>query len=261
MPPDHLPRLLEIATAAAQSTSDLILSAFRKSWLTSDRKADGSPVTEIDRQAEERIRRFLRAEQPEDWPILGEELGGSTSGSRYRWLIDPIDGTLSYVRGIPMFGTLIAFEDTKDERTLVGVIHLPAFAETYAAARGLGATCNGTPLRIAEDRELRDSIVSAPDAAGFRIAGLEEAYLRLRPRIDHLRGYADCWTHAMVTRGALDAAIEPYLNRWDIAATEVLIEEAGGKCLTRKSEVKPGSYAAIFGRSPLVDEIARIMNF
>lgn len=259
-PDGLLPELLQLAVAAARSASEAILSGFRSASLTAESKSDGSPVTIFDRNAERDIRAFISRNQPHDWPVLGEELGDDSQGERYRWVIDPIDGTRAFARGLPTFGTLLAFEDAVERRSLVGVIHLPAMGETYSAARGLGAWCNGQRIQVAIPRPLSDCIVSAPAEHHFRLAGIAESEAQLRAQAPHLRCYGDCWAHAMVARGSIDALAEFRLARWDIAATEVLVEEAGGRALTWEAVYAPGKYDSIIGSPGAADEVARIIR-
>jgi fructose-1,6-bisphosphatase/inositol monophosphatase family enzyme len=132
----RLDRILELAKHAALGPSDRILAGFRNPSLAVERKSDGSPVTVFDREAEQQIRAILQSDPEHIWPVLGEEYGGDTAGSQYRWVVDPIDGTMPYSRGLPYFGTLVAFEETGAKRALAGAIQLPAFEEIYTAARG-----------------------------------------------------------------------------------------------------------------------------
>lgn len=256
-----LPALLNLAVEAAQLPAQLILSGFRSESLSAERKADGSPVTSYDRDAERMIRAHLAAHQPVDWPVLGEELGDDTQSARYRWVVDPIDGTLPFTRGLPTFGTLLAFESVVERRALVGVIHLPAMGETYSAARGLGAWCNGRRMRVAPARALRDCVLSVPAEHHFRLAGVADSHAQLRAQAPHLRTFADCWAHAMVARGALDALAEFMLSRWDIAATEVIVEEAGGLALIRDAPYAPGKYDCVIGSPQAAREVASILHF
>jgi histidinol-phosphatase len=258
--PALMPELHRLAIDAARSASEGILSGFRSERLSTERKSDGSPVTEFDRNAEAQIRAYLAEHQPHDWPVLGEELGDSSQGARYRWVIDPIDGTLAFSRGLPTFGTLLAFEDVQEKRTLVGVIQLPAMGETYSAARGEGAWCNGQRVTVAPPRPLRECIVSASADHHFRLAGVAESAAKLREQAPHLRCFADCWAHAMVARGSIDALVEFRLARWDIAATEVIVEEAGGRALIREASHAPGRYDCIIGSASAVDEVAAIIR-
>ena len=256
-----LPSLLELAVAAAQHPADFILSGFRNDSLSAERKSDGSPVTHYDREAERRVRAFIAKHQPQNWPLMGEELGDDTGTARYRWVLDPIDGTLPFTRGLPTFGTLLAFEDVFERRALVGVIHLPAMGETYSAARGLGAWCNGKRITVAPPRAFADSIISVPAEYHFRLAGIAESHEQLRAQAPHLRCFADCWAHAMVARGSIDAVAEFRLARWDIAASEVLVEEAGGRVITREAPYAPGRYDSLLASPQAAANVAPILNF
>ncbi len=257
----RLDRILELAIRAARGPSELILSGFRNPELAVERKSDGSPVTPFDREAEQQIRQILKSDADHIWPVLGEEFGGDTTGSQYRWVVDPIDGTMPYSRGLPYFGTLVAFEETAADRALAGVIQLPAYREIYTAARGLGAHCNGTPISVARRRNLTDCMVSAPEIQKFRHAQLTDGYERLGSVVRYFRGNGDCWMHAMAARGAVDAVVEFSLNRWDIAATEVIVEEAGGRFFTRPSKTTPGKYDTVFGSPHAAEEIVNLLNF
>jgi histidinol-phosphatase len=254
-------RLLELATRAACAPSSLILSGFRSPDLPFESKSDGSPVTQFDRAAERQIREVLQSEPGLLWPVLGEEFGGDTESSPYRWVVDPIDGTQPFTRGLPYFGTLVAFEETRARRALVGVIQLPAHGETYTAGRGLGAHCNGKPIRVASRRDLSQCIVSAPDIKKFRIADLGDGYERLSEAVSFFRGMGDCWMHAMAARGAIDVVVEFSLNRWDVAATEVLVEEAGGRLVLRDSKTVPGKFDTVFGNTEAVGQVLELLGF
>jgi histidinol-phosphatase len=262
---DSIPSLeevLELARRAAQSVSADILVAFLDpSRQHVERKADNSVVTRADKDAEGKIRAFLASAPNHVYPVLGEEMGDTSKGARFRWTVDPIDGTLSYTRGIPNFGTLLAFEDALVPRALVGVIHLPVSGETYSAARGSGSSCNGEAVRVAPRRGLNECVVSLSSARDFEKTGELEGYLKVCRQAGYPRGISDCWTHAMTVRGSLDATVELALNRWDIAATEVIVEEAGGRCLIRPSRLTPGKFDTIFGSTQAVEEIAALLPF
>jgi len=258
----RLEQLLELARLAATAPAGLILEGFRNPELQVDIKADGSVVTRFDRESEQLIREIVAGAGP--WPLLGEEFGlgaATTAAPTHRWVLDPIDGTLGYTRGLPTFGTLLAFESLQPQRALVGAIHLPAAAETYSAARGLGAWCNGARIRVAPDRNIRDCIVAHVPPANFARAQLSTGFERLMRAGTHLRGCHDCWSHAQAARGAIDVLVELGLNRWDIAATEVIVEEAGGTCRIRPSHYGPGKYDVVLGNVRAVDEISRLIGF
>jgi histidinol-phosphatase len=259
----RLEALLELARQAATAPAGLILEGFRNPQLPIELKADGSVVTRADRQSEELIRQIVAAAGP--WPLLGEEFGlgaaAAASSPTHRWVLDPIDGTLGYTRGLPTFGTLLAFESLQPQRALVGAIHLPATAETFSAARGGGAWCDGARIHVAPDRDICDCIVAHVPPANFARARLSGGFERLMRAGTHLRGCHDCWSHTLTARGAIDALVELGLNRWDIAATEVIVEEAGGACRIRPSHYGPGKYDVVLGNVRAVDEVARLIGF
>jgi len=254
--------LLELVRLAATAPAGLILEGFRSPELQTDIKADGSVVTRFDRESEQLVREIVAGAGP--WPLLGEEFGlgeAAAAHATHRWVLDPIDGTLGYTRGLPTFGTLLAFESMQPQRALVGAIHLPAVAETYSAARGLGAWCNGAPIHVAPDRNIRDCIVAHVPPANFARARLSAGFERLMRAGTHLRGCHDCWSHAQTIRGAIDVLVELGLNRWDIAATEVIVEEAGGACRIRPSHYGTGKYDVVLGNVRAVDEIVELIGF
>ncbi|HEU5170091.1 MAG TPA: inositol monophosphatase family protein [Gemmatimonadales bacterium] len=257
----RLARALELAVAAATAPRARILASFRSPALRAEAKADGSPVTAADRDAEAIVRAALRG-SPEfgGLEILGEEGGLEGGPSPFRWIIDPIDGTRGYARGLPTFGTIVALEETASARALVGVIHLPASGETVSAARGLGCFRDGRPARASAVAAFEDAILSAPDLAQFREAGCPELYHWLHGSFERVRGYTDCWAHVQAVGGALDVVIDPGLSPWDVRATQVLIEEAGGKQLVRPSHA-PGKVDVMFGSPALVEALAQRLGF
>ena len=260
-----LNKVLELAVVAARATGPATLSHFRSPKLTVENKSDGSPVTAADREAEKEIRRIIEASADfGGFDIVGEEFGHDDRGSDYTWFIDPIDGTQAFARGIPTFGTLISLVDNAAQRSLAGVIQLHVLDETYAAARGLGATCNGQPIRVSAQPSLDGALISAAEPMWFEAAGLMSEYYELCVRAPTMRGYADCFGHAMVLRGGLDALIDPMTNPWDVRATEVIVEEAGGKFLMHQlSSGAPerARVAVIFGAAPVVDGLAELVPF
>jgi myo-inositol-1(or 4)-monophosphatase len=257
----QLKQLLQTAVEAAQAAAVPIRRYFGGPELGVQQKKDGSPVTLADQEAEAVIRKHLlsRAEiGPLD--ILGEEEGLKGEGTRWRWTVDPIDGTRSFVHGIPLFGTMIALQDMSDERALLGVLHLPMIDLTYAGARGLGVTCNGKPLRLPESVPLEDAIIGVGDVAQFVAANRFEDFRRLAAMHGYVRGYTDLFGHGLVVSGALGAMMDPALNPWDIVPTQALIEEAGGTMLLRPSQV-PGKVDSLFGNRALVQHLARELLF
>ena len=252
---------LALAIRAAEMPSRHLAGAFRMGAVRARLKPDRSFVTKHDLGAEAEIRGVLRADRRfGGFDIEGEETGRDGRVSDYRWLVDPIDGTTSFLRGIPTFGTIIALEEAETRRAILGVIHLPMQSETFAAGRGLGTWNGAKRIRVSRCRSLGEAMVSTPDAQWFHVTRMEAGYRRLRDRCPQLRGYADCWAHTLAVRGAIDAVVEPYNNAWDIRATEVLVAEAGGECRLRA--VVGGKFtAALFGCRPVVEQIADVTGF
>ena len=157
----ELKRLLALSIRAAQTPAGRLLDYFADPALRVEWKGDGSPVSIADREAEATIRTVLQSDPvAAGFDVLGEEFGEKGSRTRYRWLIDPIDGTRSFVNRIPLFGTIVALEDRESGRALIGVIHLPVLNGTYSAARGLGCFCNGTAVSVSRDADLENSMIA-----------------------------------------------------------------------------------------------------
>ncbi len=240
-----------VATRACDLAREEIMPRFRS--VAVEIKADGSPVTEADRAAERAIRGALREAYPE-FGLLGEEYGAEepeTDPAAPRWIIDPIDGTVSFVRGIPLFGTLIAL--LVEGEPVVGVIDLPALDQRFVGWRGGGCRCNGRPVQTSQQSDLRRSIVSLGDPIGFEWAGRREVWDRVSHEAPLVRGYTDAFGHASVLAGGVDAMVDCCLNPWDAAATQLLALEAGGACVTRHG--KTGKLDLVFGSPALVEQI------
>lgn len=261
MKTEILQQMLQTAIDAASVASVPIQAYFGSQHLDVQHKGDGSPVTLADQEAESLIRTHLLCNAgigPLD--ILGEEDGLQGDGTRWRWVVDPIDGTRSFIHGIPLFGTLIALVDTDANIPVVGVIHLPMLGLTYAAAKGLGATCQGKQLDISRSVSLDDAILGVGDIAQFVSANRLSDYRCLQELSGYVRGYADCFGHGLVLSGSLGAMMDPDLNPWDILATQVLVEEAKGTILLSPSSV-PGKVDALFGNPNVVEHLARELSF
>jgi myo-inositol-1(or 4)-monophosphatase len=253
----QLEELLQAAIGAAEAAAPVIRRYFGSRQFGLERKADGSPVTRADREAESAIRaRLADATGAGAIDVLGEEEGFTGTGTRWRWTIDPIDGTRAFVRGIPLFGSMIGLEDTADGRALLGVIHLPMLGVTYAGGLGLGATRNGEAIRLPAEAELEEAIVGMGDVAQFEEAGRLEDYRRLIALHGYVRGYTDCFGHGLVIEGALGAMLDPALNPWDLVPTRALVEAAGGSAVILPSK-SPGKFDALFGNRALVARLER----
>jgi myo-inositol-1(or 4)-monophosphatase len=258
---DQQGQLLQVALDAAFAAAVPIRKYFGSADFGLRAKQDGSPVTLADQEAEAVIRRHLQsATAGGPFDILGEEEGLCGTGTRYRWTVDPIDGTRSFVRGIPLFGSMIALEDMQDERAVLGVIHLPILDVTYAGTKGLGATRNGVAIRLPESIVLEDTIIGTGDVAQFDEADCRHDYLRLCALHGYVRAYTDCFGHGLVASGALGAMVDPALNPWDYLATQAIVEAAGGAAFIRHSK-KVGKFDALFGNRALVQRLARELSF
>jgi fructose-1,6-bisphosphatase/inositol monophosphatase family enzyme len=261
MTDEELRQLVQTAVDAALAAAVPIRKYFGATRIGLERKEDGSPVTLADREAEAVIRSHLQsAACAGPFDILGEEEGLTGRGTRLRWTVDPIDGTRSFVRGIPLCGSMIGLEDLEDGRVLLGVIHLPLLEITYAGAPGLGATRNGEPIRLPESVTLEDSIIAVGDVAQFREAGRYDDYVRLTALSGYVRAYTDCFGHGLVASGALGAMLDPALNPWDIRPTQALVEAAGGAAIVRPSRMA-GKLDALFGNRALVARLDRELSF
>jgi len=260
MKTEQLQQLLQTAVDAGRAAAVSIKAYFGRQHLKVQHKGDGSPVTLADQEAESIIRTHLLSKAgigPLD--ILGEEEGLQGDGTRLRWIVDPIDGTRSFIHGIPLFGTIIALLDTQENIPVVGVIHLPMLGLTYAAAKGMGATCQGNQLDISGDGSLDEAILGVGDIAQFASANRLSDYHRLQDLSGYVRGYTDCFGHGLVLSGSLGAMMDPALNPWDIFATQVLVEEAKGTILLSPSSVS-GKVDALFGNPNVVEHLARELS-
>jgi histidinol-phosphatase len=217
-------RRLEVAIAAAKAAGEIALRYFRRD-LNVEYKADRSPVTVADRECERCIVEILRRAYP-DFGVLGEE-HGEQAGSGARWIVDPIDGTKSFVRGIPFFATLIGLEEEGEITT--GVIYAPAQDDLLYAQKGSGAFDRSGPVRVSRVAQLGASMLVFGGPNVLRQTGYWNAYERLVERSERQRGYGDYFGYTFVARGQSEAMIDSDLKPWDLAALKIVIEEAGGR--------------------------------
>jgi histidinol-phosphatase len=206
---------------------------FRARDLKVETKPDLTPVTEADRAVEEMIRDELARDRPGD-AVLGEEFGTTGTGRR-RWIVDPIDGTKGYARGIPVWATLIGLEVDGD--LVAGVVSAPALGSRWSAARGHGAQRDGEPVTVSNVARIEDAHLAYDSVDAFESVGLEAEFLALARRCWRVRGFGDFWAHMLVADGSIDIAVEVGgLKVWDLAAVWVVVEEAGGRCTDLRGE-------------------------
>ena len=233
---------LELALRLADAADAVSLPSFR-SGLTIETKPDLTPVTEADRAVEAELRRILADERPDD-AILGEEQGAEGTGTR-RWLVDPIDGTRNYSRGIPVWATLIALE--AQGVVQLGVVSAPALASRWWAERGTGAFANGERVHVSAIASIENSVLSF---------AIENEVPPIAQRAWHARGFGDFWSYMLIAEGCVDGAVDgPGVNEWDLAATQVIIEEAGGRFSDFNGETRIDSGSAVASNGLIHDEL------
>jgi histidinol phosphatase-like enzyme (inositol monophosphatase family) len=222
---------LELARRLAREAGRLALTWYQSPDLEVERKPDDSVVTPVDRRAEEDIRRGVEAAFPDDG-FLGEELDARAGRSGWRWVVDPIDGTLSYVHGIPHFCTLIGLEH--GGRAVAGVAEYPALDESLHAVAGDGATWRTRsgverPARVSDATDLREAFLELGSPGGFAWDGVADGRERLERTAARVRGWSDGYAFALVATGRVDGAVQIGLNRWDVCPFGPILEEAGGR--------------------------------
>jgi histidinol-phosphatase len=227
--PDDLALALELADIADSIT----LERFRAEDLQVDTKPDMTPVSEADTAVEQAVRDRLATVRPED-TVVGEEFGAGESGAApRRWVIDPIDGTKSFVRGVPSWATLVALQD--GEETTVGVVSAPVLRRRWWASRaggafvGDGLTPKPRQLQVSAVGELADAQVCFGGIEEWAESGRLEALVRLAGLCWRSRGYGDFWSYMLVAEGAVEIGLDPIVSLWDLAAPQVIVEEAGGR--------------------------------
>jgi histidinol-phosphatase len=216
---------LALAHELADAADAVTTARFRADDLVVATKPDLTPVTEADRRAEEVLTGLIGDARPGD-AVVGEEFGASGSGAR-RWILDPIDGTKNYVRGVPVWATLIGLEVAGE--LVVGVVSAPALGRRWWAARGGGAFANGDPIHVSAVQDLADAHLCYSDTSGWDEFGRGDEFRALMRRCWRTRGFGDFWGHMLVAEGAADAMTEPVLALWDVAALVPVIVEAGGR--------------------------------
>jgi len=219
-----LDKALQVCLEAVHDAGRLTLGYFGRA-LEPRVKDDLTPVTEADVRAEELIRSRLEAAFP-DHGVVGEEHGATNEGAEARWYVDPIDGTKSFVRGVPLYGVLLALEVAGE--VVVGAAAFPALGETVYAAKGRGAYLNGRRVRVRETASLADAVVTCTDAGAFDRAGMGEAWRRLMARAYHRPGWGDAYGHACVATGRAEVMLDPVLAPHDAGPFGVILREAGG---------------------------------
>ena len=221
-----LDSLLAFALDAAWQAGRVTLGHYQ-TGLAAERKADNSPVTLADRQAEQKLRDLITTHWP-DHALIGEEYGHQPgrSDSGYTWIIDPIDGTKSFISGVPFYAVLLAL--VKDEQPVLGVINFPALNEMVYARRGGGCFWNGRPARVSSVARLADAVLLASDLDTFARFNRQDAFQRLIDATYFQRTWGDAYGYALVATGRAEVMLDPVMAVWDCGPLQVILEEAGG---------------------------------
>jgi len=252
---------LRLAPVIADQVDGLTTSRFRAQDLAVETKPDTTPVTDADRRAEEIVRSQLARTRPRD-AVVGEEMPTTGHGPR-QWVVDPIDGTKNFVRGVPVWATLIALID--DGRPVVGLVSAPALGRRWWAAEGSGAwsgraLSSATRLAVSGVSRLEDASLSYSSLSGWEEQGRLEGFLDLTRSVWRTRGYGDFWSYVLVAEGAVDIATEPELALHDMAALAPIVTEAGGRFTSVEGVDGPFGASALATNGLLHDEVRALLD-
>jgi histidinol-phosphatase len=203
------------------------------------------------------LRARIEAERPGDG-VVGEEYGETAGSGDRRWILDPIDGTKSFVRGIPAWGTLIALE--RDGEIVIGVASAPALHRRWWAARGAGAFADGEPIRVSRVRAVEDALFCFTSLTAFDEYGMGDQFRSLAARSWAARGFSDYWAHVLVAEGSADIAVEPVMNLWDNAPLQVIVEEAGGRFTDLEGRPRADGGSAVTTNGLLHDAVLDVIG-
>lgn len=216
---------LQVALEAVKA-AEIVINRYFQEEMSATLKADQSPVTIADQEAERIIRQHISEAFPMH-SILGEEAGRECNDSTFLWAIDPIDGTKNYIRKVPLFATQVAL--LQDGEVILGVSNAPALGELIYAEKGGGAYFNHKRTYVSDVRTLDEAYMSFGGIGHFVKQGLLEPLLKLEKCTRAHRGFGDCWSYHLLAQGKIDIMLEARINVWDIAALSLIVEEAGGK--------------------------------
>jgi len=227
-PRSETQELLDFAIDLAYEAGALTLRYYGH-LVDAEGKSDGSPVTIADRNAEQLIRKRVAKRYP-DHGVLGEEFGESNQGARVRWILDPIDGTRSFMHGVPLYGVLIGIE--ADGEPVVGITYFPPLDEMVSAGKGLGCRWNGKPCHVSSVSRIEDAVVCTTDVERLLSKPIGAGWRRLQQRAAFSRTWGDCYGHALVATGRIEAQVDPVMKPWDAGPFLTITTEAGGRFTT-----------------------------
>ncbi|HEX8323316.1 MAG TPA: histidinol-phosphatase [Tepidisphaeraceae bacterium] len=249
-----LPELLDTAVAAARLAGRHTLTFFNAKTAV-EFKADKSPVTQADREAELLVRDHLLAAFPTH-SVLGEEHGTVAGDPDYQWIIDPIDGTKSFIHGVPLYSTLVGLQ--VKGRPTVGVIYLPATDDIVFAATGLGCFHNDAPARVSAVDTLADALICCSDVT--MAVDRSDAYLTLARQCKYSRTWGDAYGYYLVATGRAEVMLDPEMNPWDCAAIIPVIQEAGGWCSSWAGQVTIDGGDLFAANSRLAKQVQHVLE-
>lgn len=252
---------LRLAHVLADSADSITMSRFRAQDLVVETKPDMTPVTDADRRVEEAIRSALGRSRPRD-AVVGEEMGSTGHGPR-RWVVDPIDGTKNFVRGVPVWATLIALMD--GDEVVAGLVSAPALNRRWWAGIGSGAytgksLTSATRMSVSKVDRISDASLSYSSLSGWHDLGREEAFLGLTRDVWRTRAFGDFWSYMLVAEGAVDVATEPQVALHDLAAPCIVVTEAGGTFTDLAGTPGPAGGSAVGTNGLLHDEVLRRLS-
>jgi histidinol-phosphatase len=247
--------LLDFAVDATIQAGKITLKYFQ-SHLEIETKQDESPVTIADRETETMLRDLISRYFP-DHSIVGEEFGSSSGNSEYTWYIDPIDGTQSFIRGVPIYGVLLGLE--RQNELLLGVVNLPALNEMVFAARGEGCFWNSKTCHVSDTKYLRDSLACIAGQEYFQQTNRVDAHRAIEGTTGRIRTWGDCYGHVLVATGRADLCVDPILSAWDAAPMIPILEEAGGVFTDWKGTATIHNREGISTNADLLPEILNVL--
>lgn len=261
---------LNLALRLADAADAITMARFEADDLRVESKPDLTPVSDADTQVEQHIREMLAAHRSED-AILGEEFGGDAALGGRQWVIDPIDGTKNYVRGVPVWASLISLME--DGEPVVGVVSAPALSRRWWASKGAGAWRSFTApavagpdhipsaapkqVQVSGVSALSDASIAISSLSGWADRGLREQLIALTDSAWRLRGYGDFWSYMLVAEGAVDVAAEPEVSLWDLAALVPIVTEAGGTFTSLEGQPGPHGGSAVATNGLLHEAVLR----
>jgi histidinol-phosphatase len=252
---------LALAHELADSADAITTARFRALDLRVESKPDLTPVSDADLAVEQAVRALLTSRRPGD-AVLGEEHGTTGDGPR-QWVVDPVDGTKNFVRGVPVWATLIALQ--VEGRVDVGVVSAPALGRRWWSARGLGAhagpsSSKSQPLKVSGVATLDDASLSFSSLSGWEAAGRLPGLLDLTRSVWRTRAYGDFWSHVLVAEGAVDISCEPEVSLWDLAPLQVVVEEAGGRFSDLSGAARPDGGSVVCTNGLLHEQVLKALS-